>query len=76
MALAQAVSSYTDSGTTEVINGTDGNPQTVPIMTPVYAGPWIYTNASGGKSVCCESSQTLAQAEANRDSWLQAGGTA
>lgn len=75
MALAQGISGWIDSGTTQTSEDAQGNPIQIPIMTAVYSGEWQYTNAAGGKSVVAESTATQAQAEAARDSWLSAGGT-
>lgn len=76
MALQKAITGWIDNGQTTAGTDVNGNPITVPLLDPVRAGNWIYTNASGGQSVVGDSTLTLAQAEAARDSWLAAGGTA
>lgn len=74
MALARSISSWTDSGTTGPVTDYDGSTIQVPVMNPVYAGDWCYTNAAGSTSVCCEASAPQVTAEATRDVWLAAGG--
>lgn len=76
MALAKGLSEWQDSGTTQSSTDAYGNPCLIPVYNPVYSGDWHYTDANSNVSVCCDLTKTQAEAEANRDLWLAAGGIA